>query len=395
MKWLDASRPFDAGRFSHASGLFNGWVILAAAVLGALASVPGQTTRVSVFADPLIAATGLSRLGLAGAYLVGTVTSGLLLPGGGRLLNHYGERATAIGACIGLGLTLALLSQIDRAAATIAAALSTDPTLTAFMVVAVGFVLLRFSGQGMLTLASRNLVGQWFDARRGLAAGLFSVLMSLGMSVAPVLLNAWIVAAGGWREAWLGLGLTVGVAMAVVAWVFYRDTPEQCGLQPDGVTLFRSAFKPISRREYTRAQAMATKPFWAVALALFPPTAVVGVIVGLAAGMASDRFRLRWIVIAMALAETAGYLGVAQLGEPLFFALAAAGLGTATGFMSTLQTVSMPKLYGRRHLGATSSAQMSILVIASALGPVGLAWAHSLTGSYTPALVIASGRRWS
>nr|MDA3922150.1 hypothetical protein [Salinisphaera sp.] len=84
------------------------------------------------------------------------------------------------------------------------------------------------------------------------------------------------------------------------------------------------------------------------------------------------------------------YLGATQLGEPLFFVAAVMGLGTSTGLMSTLQTVSMPKLYGRRHLGATSSAQMSVLVIASALGPVSLALAHSLTGSYTPALTVAA-----
>lgn len=422
---LAPTRPFDAGRFTERTGVFYGWVVLGFAVLGVLASVPGQTMGVSVFADPLIAATGLSRLALSSAYLVGTVSSGLLLPIGGRWLNNHGERATAIGACALLALTLVALSQVDRIGAAIAAAISADRAIVTFIVVAIGFVLLRFSGQGLLTLSSRNLVGQWFDARRGLAAGIFGVLMSLGFSFAPVLLDALIHAAGGWRSAWLVLAATVGIGMALIAWVFYRDTPEQCGLLPDGladgVDTARPTVKPVSTRAYTRREALGTAPFWAVALvlsvhsatmtgitfnivdlgasdglasaqalALFPPMAIIGVVVGLIAGVASDRMRLRWLVFAMAGAESVGYLGVTQLGEPVFFAAAVIGLGASTGLMSTLQTVSMPKLYGRRHLGATSSAQMSVLVIASALGPVSLALAHSVTGSYTPALMVAA-----
>jgi OFA family oxalate/formate antiporter-like MFS transporter len=422
---LDPARPFDAGRFTERTGVFYGWVVLGFAVLGVLASVPGQTMGVSVFADPLIAATGLSRLALSSAYLVGTVSSGLVLPIGGRWLNNHGERATAIGACVLLALTLVALSQVDRIGAAIAAALSADRAIVTFIVVAVGFVSLRFSGQGLLTLSSRNLVGQWFDARRGLAAGIFGVLMSLGFSFAPVLLNTLIHATGSWRSAWLVLAVTVGVGMALIAWVFYRDTPEQCGLLPDGLvdgaSTARATARPVATRTYTRSEALGTGPFWAVALvlgvhsatmtgitfniidlgasdglssaqalALFPPMAIIGVVVGLLAGMASDRIGLRWLVFTMAVAESVGYLGATQLGEPLFFVAAVMGLGTSTGLMSTLQTVSMPKLYGRRHLGATSSAQMSVLVIASALGPVSLALAHSLTGSYTPALTVAA-----
>jgi hypothetical protein len=40
-------------------------------------SVPGQKMGVSVFADPLLAATGSSRLEPSNAYLVGTLVSGL------------------------------------------------------------------------------------------------------------------------------------------------------------------------------------------------------------------------------------------------------------------------------------------------------------------------------
>jgi len=40
-------------------------------------SAPGQTTGVSIFADPLLATTGSSRLEPSIAHLVGTLVSGL------------------------------------------------------------------------------------------------------------------------------------------------------------------------------------------------------------------------------------------------------------------------------------------------------------------------------
>lgn len=80
--------PFSPAKFP----IFYGWVILVASVLGVITSIPGQTIAVSVFTDHLIAATELSRLDLANAYLMGTLTSGCLLPFGGKLQDRLGAR---------------------------------------------------------------------------------------------------------------------------------------------------------------------------------------------------------------------------------------------------------------------------------------------------------------
>ncbi|MEN8446946.1 MAG: MFS transporter, partial [Cyanobacteria bacterium J06555_13] len=84
--------PFSPAKFP----IFYGWVILLTSVLGVLASVPGQTIGVSVFTDHLIEATGLSRLQLANTYLVGTLTSGCLLPLGGKMLDRLGARRVIV-----------------------------------------------------------------------------------------------------------------------------------------------------------------------------------------------------------------------------------------------------------------------------------------------------------
>ena len=65
---MSGRQPFDPARVPF----YYGWVVLVVGTVGILASVPGQTAGVSVFTDDLIETTGLSRLQLANAYLIGT-----------------------------------------------------------------------------------------------------------------------------------------------------------------------------------------------------------------------------------------------------------------------------------------------------------------------------------
>ena len=95
-------RPFDPRRVPF----YYGWVVLVAGTIGIIASVPGQTAGVSVFTDDLTSTTGLTRLQLAIAYLIGTGASGLLLGIGGRMIDRYGSRVVAFAATIGLACTV-------------------------------------------------------------------------------------------------------------------------------------------------------------------------------------------------------------------------------------------------------------------------------------------------
>jgi len=167
MRVFDPRFPFEPARFPF----FYGWVIVAVATLGIVMSVPGQTMGVSVFTDHLIAATGLTRLELTYTYMFGTLASSFLLPRAGRFLDHHGSRITALCACGILAVTLCILSQVDRIA--IAASLAIgmkEHAPAAAVLLTFGFLVLRLSGQGILTMATRTMMSKWFERRRGLAA---------------------------------------------------------------------------------------------------------------------------------------------------------------------------------------------------------------------------------
>ncbi|MGB3670691.1 MAG: MFS transporter [Phormidesmis sp.] len=404
--------PFSPAKFP----VFYGWIILVASVLGVLTSIPGQTIGVSVFTDHLITATGLSRLQLANAYLLGTLTSGCLLPFGGKLLDRLGARPVVVLAAVGLGLTLCYLAVCDRLSLFLSGFLPLSAPTVAAVLLVIGFVSLRFCGQGMLTMTSRTTLGKWFDRRRGQVSGIEGVFIAAGFSIAPYGFSQ-AIAQLGWRGTWLSLGAIVGLGMSTVGWLLFRDNPEACGLRMDGdaVELAEAQGARTSPAIWgvTRKQALSTLAFWAVTLAfasqalsitgitfnivsigaemgiaearmvsIFVPIAAVSTVVGYGVGVACDRVRIQSLFIFMMVFQAMGIAAMANLDTPWMFWPTVVGMGVSGGCFGTLSTVVLPRFFGRKHLGAIAGVQMMAIVIASALGPSLLASSKSVTGSY-------------
>ncbi|KIG13882.1 hypothetical protein DB30_07485 [Enhygromyxa salina] len=421
---FDPDRPISPRRLPF----FYGWLIVVGAILGVLASVPGQTTGFAVFTDHLIAASGLTRLQLSNTYLLGTVGCALLLPYGGKLLDRWGARPTAMLACVGLGVTLVMLT----ATAPLAEALGQWQDLRVgprvaimFGLLSIAFVGLKLAGQGMLTMVSRTMIAKWFARRRGLVVALAGAIVGFGFAIAPIGFSA-LIRAIGWRQTWWALALAIGVGMTFVVWVLYRDNPESCGLLMDGDApltepqKLKTSDEPAARDDVTRGQAIRTLAFWAVTLALslhtlmttglafhivdlgaeagyaeaevvqlFLPMAVITMVIVWLSGLAADRFDMRWLLVAMMMSEAVGMLGSANLGGPVAQWAMIGGVGVAGGVSVILSTVALPYYFGRAHLGAISGAQMMCMVLGSALGPSMLALSRSETGGYSVALLAA------
>ena len=84
---------------------------MAASTFGLLASIPGQTMGVGVFSEYLISKTGLNRIQLSFAYMMGTILSSLILPFAGKLLDRIGARMMILATGIGLGAALLFFAQ--------------------------------------------------------------------------------------------------------------------------------------------------------------------------------------------------------------------------------------------------------------------------------------------
>ena len=60
----------------------------------------------------------------------------------------------------------------------------------------------------------------------------------------------------------------------------------------------------------------------------------------------------------------------------------ATAMGLGGGLVMVLFFSVWPRVYGRKHLGRIGGAAQAMTVVASALGPLMLAWCIELTGSY-------------
>ena len=226
------------------------------------------------------------------------------------------------------------------------------------------------------------------------------------------------------------MALTVGVGMAAFGWLFYRETPEECGLEIEGgrakdggpespgpgLAPAGAPSKPSSR-DFTRAEALRTAAFWIVALGIgnhamvgtgmalhivdlgadaglskaqalgiFLPITLISIPTGILIGLAVDRFPMRFLIMGMMVGQMFMFGFAPHLGDPVMYVLCIAGWGFSGGFYGPLTVAALPNFFGRTHLGAIQGVMMMVIVIASALGPAMLAAVKSAFGSYEPGL---------
>lgn len=413
---MPAAWPYDPGRLPF----FYGWVIWALSTLGFLMSVPGQTMGMAVFTEPFMEAFSLGRTELATAYFFGTTASSLFLTRAGRWYDRYQARTMMVGASVVLSAVLVFMSGIDVLIAPLGD--GWRGTL-AFALVLVGYFGVRFTGQGVLTSVSRNVLLVWFERRRGLVSGVRGVFVSLGFSVAPLLL-AMLIDAWGWRGALWILAATVGGAFALLSLVAIRDTPESCGLLPDGAEAADRSREPAHAvpQDATVTEARRCPVFWIYAgsLALhalfttaitfhivdifahagrgageafgyFFPQAVVSTSVNLVASALVDRLPLKPYLLLMLTALGAGGWGLMHLESAWGYWLLVAGLGSGGGLWGVLSNMAYVRNFGRLHLGEISGLAMSLTVFASAVGPVLFSVGVDWLGSYTGAIGVCLG----
>lgn len=278
-------------------------------------------------------AEGWSASALAVAFSVYQATSVLLSPLQAVLLSVIGpRRAIQVGVVVAGG------------GMAVVASLTTLPAFFAAMVV----IGLGFSLCGGLSFST--IMVNWFERRRARALALMQV--GKGVGGLMVLGVAGSLAAYGWRVTMLGSGLLFLLLGLAVAFAM-RDTPESCGLQPDGdepedvpaaagvVTLVAG---PVDRG-MAMAAAMRTSAFWQISVASGLLAMVVTALVAhMAVHLQQVGFTLAFSASMVALVTMAATVGLLvagvigdQVGKRSVSALAAGGHGLALSALALSQ----------------------------------------------------------
>ena len=363
----------------------------------------------AVFTDQFIEAFGLTRTELSLAYLFGTVSSSFFLTTAGRWFDRFGGRLMVTASSTALGAMVVFISVTDQ----LADLLGTG--FAPFALIFIGYFGVRFFGQGVLTSCSRNVLMPWFIRRRGLVAGVRGVFVSIGFSLAPLLL-AWLIAIFGWREALWVLAAIVGLIFPVLTYLFLRDSPASVGLVADGngssgsATLQEAPSKTLreARRSpilWLYTSSLAIHALFGTALTFhvvsifseagrdaseafgyFLPAAVFSTTVNLLASSVVDRYPLKPFLLFMLMAFTLGAIGLLNLERTWGYWMLAAGFGAGGGLWGVISNLAFIRFFGPNHLGEVSGFNTSVTVFASAIGPAAFSLALDIFGAYHAAV---------
>jgi MFS family permease len=288
-------------------------------------------------------------------------------------------------------------------------------TPTAFVLISLGFFMLRFFGQGALALVSRNMVLKWFERRRGFANALVGAATTLGFSASPLIFNS-MIDQWGWQATWRLLGIIIALPFAAVFLLFARDNPHECGLLPDGgMQSRRHSDAPETQPSvsFTLRQAQRTLPFWIFlgiitvasmyltgltfnivsvfeaagrsrtqAISIFLPASIIALSLTLGAGWLCDHIRFKYLAMLQGLGILISTIAVLFLSEPGMLALLIIGNGIISGMFGIVIAVPWPRFFGLAHLGRISGFVAGWAVAGSALGPYAFSLCLDFFGSY-------------
>jgi MFS family permease len=381
---------------------FLGWRIAAFATITMVLTGPGQTIGVSVFVDPMIDTLGLTRSGLSTAYLIGTLLGAVALIPVGRWIDQVGTRRAMTLIGLGFGLALLLMSGVQG-----------------FITLTLGFILIRWLGQGSLQLVSTLSITPWFERRRGFVFGISATTAATLMAFIPIVLGS-VIGIFDWRIAWVLAAVAVWLIVVPIARLGIVDRPSDVGQYADGDPAPHPSAEPLPvAPSSTRREALGQPRFWVLsavvattsmlftalsfhqisilgaqgltmteAAVMFLPQVVGLITAGLLAGALADRVPARFL-LALTMAMLAGALAMAAFlapGWPIL--LYAVVLGAAAGAQRPLVATLLPRWFGLAHIGSIQGVSALIGVASSAAGPVALSLASDNIGGYAPAALL-------
>ena len=235
-----------------------GWVIVGVCFI-TLALVFGIWYAFSVFFVALLKEFGWSRSVGAGAFSFFIIVSSLISPFAGSMVYSIGPKKVIIIGSLILGVGLALCSLIQN---------WWQFYLFFSVITAVG---LGAAGW----VPNITIVQSWFKEKRGLAMGIISSGIGIGILVCVPSVQ-YLITRVGWRMTYRIMAIFIPVIVISMAIAFLKRPPKTIS---DSLLEVRSAHTVIkdpiivdekwTSQSWTVRQAVRTKPFWLLGISFF------------------------------------------------------------------------------------------------------------------------------
>lgn len=367
-------------------------------------SGPGQSYLFSVFIDPIIEDTGLTRTAVSGLYALGTFLSAAMVYVISSLADRKGVRWTLVliavlfgGACFSMSLA------------------------QGWVFIAIALALLRGLGQGALPINSTLLIAQWFVRRRGRAMAIYGLGGAASTAILPSVAR-FLIDTVGWQGAYFVFGVAIWAVLIPLTLLTVRNQPEDVGLYPDGAAEPPAGeVRPGAAQGAgpARGELLKSKMFWllvipiaipslvdtalifhqadlfeqrgisaAVAAGVFVPFAIASAASTVVGGFLVDRFGPRHVFVGAASVLILPSILVQIISSPLMAVFYAIVIGGGSGMSMMVSRTVWAHYYGRHGLGKVQGTAMVVTIFSSALGPIALSALHDAFGGYTVPLTI-------
>lgn len=394
-------------RLAQKLPFYYGWVMLPIAMLAAIATSPGQTYGVSIFNESIRTALGLSHSQLTGAYMVGTLLAALPQSYIGSLTDRFGIRRVMFVVVVLFGLACMFLAQVQT-----------------YILLFVGFFLIRLLGQGALSLMASNTLAMWFQVRLGTVAGIMNIGVAGAIALTPPLFLL-LINQLGWRGAYVALGILVWVVMLPLILFLYRNRPGDVGQKLDGRSAKEAKQTSTDTTDtisFSLKEAMRTHSYWimlavaaafsliitavffnivpiftdhgltaANAAATYTTVAVALATMQLIGGVLADRFQLNWLTTLCIISIVIGLSLLNQAESVMVAQLYALFIGLGQGLFGAVMNTVWVRYFGRAHLGSIRGSVTMAMVASSSVGPFIMGMTYDLLNSYELSLNLFIG----
>jgi MFS family permease len=381
--------------------LQNRWWIVAASLIGNIVGPgPAVIFTVNVFMVPVTTELHWSRGMFSSGLLASALISPIMTPLFGHLLDRYGIRKVALPVAALYGLALCSLALMSAGAFW---------AIYPMIGCAAGF------GACLGPIVYSKAIAAWFDRERGLALGIATCGVGLGTLVLPELAEH-VIAAYGWRIAYVAVGVTTFVLAFSMIAIFVREPPGY--VQQMRAARAQSTHGPQPYGLSTRAAITGTRQFWLLAIIfLIEGTACNGILSGNFVPLLTDRgyspaaaaallgvsglaAMIARIIVGLGLDFVHGpiFSAVVMLLPPLGVVLllthagaptplfAAIFLGLAIGAEVDMLGFFVSRYFGRRSFGMLYGLVFAMFALGIGSGPAYLGFGYDHFHSYDPVL---------
>ncbi|MFC1995397.1 MFS transporter [Chloroflexota bacterium] len=373
-----------------------------------ICTLAGIKYSFGVFFKPLQGEFELTRAATSSIFSAYTVLITVFAIISGWALDRYGPRIVVCLMGLFTGVSLLITSQ-------------TNSLWQIFL----SYSLLLSMGTAGTIPVLTAVVSRWFDKKRGIALGIATSGIGLGILVAPPV-AAYLISNLDWRMSYVVMGLVAWLVLISLAMLLRRD-PSEIGALPDGAKLSATRAGLTSAEEKSHLtglslqQAFRTRSFWAMlfnwllfgmsiglilthivpyatdvgipaiqASTIISVTAGFQILARLLVGRISDRIGRKVPGIICAAIGTSTLIWLTQSQELWMLYLFATVFGLSWGGMAIVNLTLVSETFGSRSLGiimGTLEVGFSMgLAIGAALG----GFMFDITNNYVMAFLIAA-----